>query len=283
MKRIIASENDNGRSIFKFISKYFNNLPENYIYKLLRNKDIKINSTRIKDPRTKINTNDVVEIYTNEDINFEKYKNFKIKINVVYEDDNVLIINKEKNMVVHGEKNSLDDAVKSYLHYIQEDSFVPSHVGRLDKETSGLIIYAKNYETLVSLNKESKNIDKIYTFVSNKIYSKQMYSIPILKSEKDKKMIVSNSPIAKMSQTILWTEGKFNFAQIITGRKHQIRVLLQHLKDPILGDRKYGGKMRERLYLHCYNIKFNLKESLKLKYLNTKKIFSYPEWWGKND
>ncbi|UUD37005.1 Pseudouridylate synthase [Mycoplasmopsis californica] len=282
MTKIIASNNDNGRTIFKFISKYFTNLPPSLIYKTLRNKDIKVNGKRVSDPRVKINTDDVVEIYLNENVSFDNYNNFKIRIDVVYEDNNILIINKPKNLAVHGQGNSLDDAVKTYLHYNQEDSFAPSHVGRLDKETTGLIMYAKNYKTLVVLNEEVHHIDKIYTFKSEKTYYKKTYVLGMIKDEKQQKMIVSNHPEAQEAKTVLWSEKDKNFAQIITGKKHQIRVLMSHLKDPILGDRKYGGKMRSRLYLHCHILKFNL-ENLSLKYLNDKRIISNPEWWGKND
>ncbi|MDJ1646178.1 RluA family pseudouridine synthase [Mycoplasma phocimorsus] len=280
MKKIIATNNDEDRTLYKFIEKYFTQLPQSFIYKLIRNKDIKINSKRVNDARYKIKNEDIIEIYIKDDINFKEYKKANWKVKKVYEDDNILIVNKPKNVEVHDGENSLDNAVKTTLFYKQDDSFIPSHIGRLDKETSGLIIYAKNYKTLTLLNQNINNIKKIYTFISNKKYEKRQYKINIKKDEKSQKMIVTNDSDSLEAITTLWSEREYNFAQIHTGRKHQIRVLLSYLKDPILGDRKYGGKTRPRMYLHCYKLEFSNFEG-HLKYLNKKIIKFNPEWWGK--
>lgn len=280
MKTIIASKNDENRTLFKFINKYFINIPKSHIYKLLRNKDIKVNNVRTNDPRYVVKENDVVIIYVKDDLNFKTFSMFKLKLEVIFEDDNILIINKPKNLSVHGDDNSLDNAVKTYLYYKPTDSFAPSHVGRLDKETTGLILYAKNYKTLTELNKIQHNINKIYTFLSAKNYAKKEYEMGVEKAEHLQKMIASEGENNIKTKTILWTEKNNNFAQILTGKKHQIRVLLSHLKDPILGDRKYGGKTRSRLYLHCYKLEFDNIQGF-LSYLNKKTIICNPEWWGK--
>lgn len=280
MKKIVATSNDENRTLYKFIQKYFATLPISFIYKLIRNKDVKINSKRVSDPRIKIKDQDIVEIYIKEDINFKEYKKSRQKVKKIYEDDNILVVNKPKNVEVHGTQDSLDDIVKTMLFYKQDDSFCPSHIGRLDKETSGLIIYAKNYKTLVTLNQNMNNIQKIYTFISNNQYERRVYKLNIKKDEKLQKMVVTNYDEGQQAITTLWSEKGYNFALLQSGRKHQIRVLLSYLKDPILGDRKYGGKIRPRMYLHCYKLQFSNFEG-HLKYLNNKVIKYAPEWWGK--
>lgn len=282
MKNIIATKDDAGRTLFKLIENYFKTLPASFIYKLFRNKDIKVNGKRINDSRYKVKEGDDIVVYVKEDMSFREHETFKLKLAVIYEDDNILIVNKPKNLVVHGDTKSLDNAVKTYLRYQPTDSFVPSHIGRLDKETTGLIIYAKNYKTLTNLNVNQSEIKKIYTFVSNNTYFKKEYDLNINKSEQLQKMVVSTAKNSLQTKTILWTEKEKNFAEIITGKKHQIRVLLASLNDPILGDRKYGGRMRERLFLHCYKLVFDQMKA-HLSYLNKKSFISTPEWWGNND
>ena len=203
MKKIVATSNDENRTLYKFIQKYFATLPISFIYKLIRNKDVKINSKRVSDPRIKIKDQDIVEIYIKEDINFKEYKKSRQKVKKIYEDDNILVVNKPKNVEVHGTQDSLDDIVKTMLFYKQDDSFCPSHIGRLDKETSGLIIYAKNYKTLVTLNQNMNNIQKIYTFISNNQYERRVYKLNIKKDEKLQKMVVTNYDEGQQAITTL--------------------------------------------------------------------------------
>lgn len=173
----------------------------------------------------------------------------------------------------------MDYKVLSYLKFKQVDSFKPSHVGRLDKETSGIILYAKTYEALRQLNEAKNLFIKKYLFLSDFSEAYREVEIYISKDIQNKKMRFSSkqTPESKYSKTILTTEGKKKYAKLLTGRKHQIRLALKSINKPIYGDRKYGGKKADRLMLHSYYLQLNgLKDEL--KYLNKIDFYSLPKW-----
>ncbi|RMX36282.1 RluA family pseudouridine synthase [Mycoplasmopsis fermentans] len=280
MLEFIATKNDDGRKLISYLKRILINTPTSHIYKILRNKDIKINGVRINDPQYIINEKDIIQIYGIEanDYQNKKFENSAKKdFKIIYEDDNILIVSKPINLSVHSENNCLDKQVLSYLKYNQKDSFKPSHVGRLDKATSGLMIYAKNYATLVELNYKTSFFEKIYKLKSDFKEAKKLVEINIQHDEKLHKMVVTNNTKDPLAKTLFYTKNNKIFASILTGKKHQIRLSMAHLKTPIYGDIKYGGKKADRLYLHCYSITFkNLDNSL--KYLNNKE-FNDPINW----
>lgn len=280
MLEFIATKNDNGRKLISYLKRILINTPTSHIYKILRNKDIKINGVRINDPQYIINEKDIIQIYGIEANDYQDKKfenNAKNEFKIIYEDDNILIVSKQINLAVHSENNCLDKQVLSYLKYDQKDSFKPSHVGRLDKATSGLMIYAKNYAALVELNYKTGFFEKIYKLKSDFKEVKKLVEINIQHDEKLHKMVVTNNAKDPLAKTLFYTKNNEIFASILTGKKHQIRLSMAYLKTPIYGDIKYGGKKADRLYLHCYSITFkNLDNSL--KYLNNKE-FNDPINW----
>ncbi|MGZ9414140.1 pseudouridine synthase [Mycoplasma sp. 5370] len=282
MRIIKATLNDEGRRLYKFIIKYFNKVPLSKIEKLFRLKDIKINGKRSNDKKYIIRVNDEIQVYglNEEKINQEftttnnsKEKNFSI----IFEDKNILIVNKEENIAIHSEDNCLDLQILKYLNFKQKDSFIPSHIGRIDKKTSGIVIYAKNYKALVELKEKQKKFEKIYIFKSDiKIDNKFTSSLFLEKDETKQKMkVVKNSNILAITE--FFSENSKKYARLITGKKHQIRVTLSHLGFPIYGDTKYGGKKNFRVFLHSHRIKFK-DLSGDLSYLNDKEFISYPKW-----
>ncbi|AAZ43515.1 RluA family pseudouridine synthase [Mycoplasmopsis synoviae] len=276
-----ASKNDENRSLFKLICKYFPNLTIATIEKLFRKKEIKVNSKRITDKKFVVSENDLVEVYgiSESNLNLPQIKKVSFDFQIIYEDANILIIDKKENLVIHGEDNSLDNQVLSYLKHKQIDSFKPSHVGRLDKETSGLIVYAKNYLTLKQLNEKSFNFKKVYQFKSDFLSSSPLeLKLYFYKDENNKtKISKTQKENSKLAHSIFYCENNKKFAQIITGRKHQIRLSLAYLNKPIYGDKKYKGKKSTRLMLHSYYLKFlNLEDNL--KYLNKMEFYSNPKW-----
>ncbi|VEU61101.1 Pseudouridylate synthase [Mycoplasmopsis bovigenitalium] len=276
----IASENDEGRKLIKFITSIYKKTPNSIIYKTFRKGNIKINSKKTKDPNYLIKNGDVIDVYgidQNDIFLIEKVKNTH-SFDIVYEDENVLLINKEEGVQVHSSHNSLDSQVYSYLNFSQINSFKPSHVGRLDKLTSGLIIYAKNYKTLKMLNEKQKYLTKIYKFIPQNFIADNLYQFNLKKNEYDKKMFVSKDVDSKISSTKIWSENNEYFAQILTGRKHQIRVTCAALNAPILGDTKYGGKPAKRMYLHSFKLVFNNLTN-HLEYLNKKEFIALPKNW----
>lgn len=261
-KTLIAKNNDVNRSLFKYLVIMLNNVPISRIEKLFRLRDIKVNGIRTNDKQYKLKLGDEIIVYGLNDL-FKENVESKVEINfsVIYEDKNLLIIDKTKNVAIHSEENCLNEQVLKYLNYKKNSSFVPSSIGRLDKKTSGLILYAKNYKTLVEFEEKQKYFDKVYQFVSDyNIPDKKIVTVRIKKDIANEKMVV-DSKFGVQAKTAFWIDGNRKYAQILTGKKHQIRVTLQNMGFPILGDTKYGGKRARRMFLHSYSITFhNLSE-----------------------
>lgn len=261
-KTLIAKNNDVNRSLFKYLVIMLNNVPISRIEKLFRLRDIKINGIRTNDKQYKLKLGDEIIVYGLNDL-FKENVESKVEINfsVIYEDKNLLIIDKTKNVAIHSEENCLNEQVLKYLNYKKNSSFVPSSIGRLDKKTSGLILYAKNYKTLVEFEEKQKYFDKVYQFVSDyNISDKKIVTVRIKKDIANEKMVV-DTKFGVQAKTAFWIDGNRKYAQILTGKKHQIRVTLQNMGFPILGDTKYGGKRARRMFLHSYSITFhNLSE-----------------------
>lgn len=284
MHKFVAHKNDGGRKLIKYISSLFKDLPESRIYKLLRQKCVKINGKRITDSNHIINEGDEVVIYgIKEQATIYIYDvGLQLDSKIIYEDDNILIINKKAGKVVHGELLCLDNQVLSYLKFKQNSSFKPSHVGRLDKWTSGLIVYAKNYKALRELNDKIGFFDKIYTLKSDYNGGDNVVSAYIHHDEKMQKMIVTKNPAGLNNQIVktkIYVDSNKLYAQLLTGRKHQIRATMEYLGYPIYGDIKYGWrkKTNKRIYLHSYKLGFNNLSSL-LEYLNGREFECNEDW-----
>lgn len=274
-----ASANDENRTIFKFLVKVLNNIPISKIEKLFRKKDIKLNNKRISDKGIFLKENDLIEIYGISDFRKKTYFSSEINFKINYEDENILIVEKPVNVVIHSENNCLDFQVLSYLKYEQKDSFKPSHVGRIDKGTSGLIIYAKNYKSLVELNKKISFFDKYYLLKSDYQFNKKHLILYYYKDLKTEKIFLDENPKTdwKKMETIFYKEKNIRYAKLLSGKKHQIRLSLMYLGYPIYGDRKYKGKPDKRLYLHSYKIVFK-KLNAPLNYLNGQIFISKTKW-----
>lgn len=280
MFEIKATENDATRTLFKVLQKYLSNLPISKIEKLFRKKDIKVNGSRKITKDYKVNEGDHIIVYGVVDVAEEKTQySLTNELSIIYEDENILLINKKAGVAVHGEDNCLDNQVLAYLKFVQSDSFTPSHIGRLDKETSGLMVYGKNYATVKQLNESRHDLIKKYQFMSDFNPSNNKVVLHFYKDVQSGKMKVSANPKenSKEGITLFYNEGKRKIAQILTGRKHQIRLTLKYLNAPIYGDRKYGGKKADRLMLHSYYLKFAGLNG-KLKYLNNREFWAPIKW-----
>ncbi|MGL6125133.1 MAG: pseudouridine synthase [Metamycoplasmataceae bacterium] len=276
--KLKATKNDEGRTCFKYVIKILDNVPISRIEKLFRKKDIKVNQERISEKDYIIKENDIIWIYGLDD-GF-KISNFiepSVMFEKIFEDDNILVINKPINIAVHGEPNCLDFQVLTYLGYKKIDSFKPSHIGRLDKSTSGIIVYAKNYPTLVQMNKRISDFEKYYVMKSDFPFEKKHFIFYANYDKKNKRYKLSNDLPGEKMETIFFTQGNRKYARIITGKKHQIRVTLQHLGYPIKGDRRYGGDFGKRVFLHSNKIVFHNLEN-ELEYLNSTMFVSEPKW-----
>ncbi|MDW2906798.1 RluA family pseudouridine synthase [Mesomycoplasma ovipneumoniae] len=276
-----VSENQVGQKLIQLVKKLLLNFNYNEIQKLFRNKKIKVNNNA-ESQKYLLALGDRVLIFNSkkEVQNQKKLPKIKTNLNIIYQDSNILIVEKPKDLQVHDGDRNLDLAVWNYLKIEKTDVFMPSHVGRLDKKTSGIILYGLNYKSVVELNKKQKFFEKIYTFES-KIKLKKPIKIDLFirKNDLNKKMEVCKNEVGcYLISTTFFSKNNINFAILHTGKKHQIRVTLSHLGFPIFGDEKYNGEQKNRLFLHSFSLKFNNLDGF-LSYLNSKKFVSKPEWW----
>lgn len=275
MIQFTISINDANRTIYKYLQKMLPNVPYSRWERAFRSRDIKINNRRIKDKKILLKIDDKITIYGLNDV-FKpfKYQKTSQSLVIVYEDSNILIVNKPPNIAMHDERNALNEQVLTYLNFKQQDSFVPAAIGRLDRVTSGLVLYAKNYQTLVSLLAQQKYFQKIYLFKAN-LEQDIITNFRLKHDEKLQKEIVAAD--GKLTKTIFYLQDQKMYAEIKTGRKHQIRASLAELGCPIIGDLKYGGIKAPRVFLHSHTLVLSHLTGT-LAYLNGFKITSEPKW-----
>ena len=295
MRKLIVKANEKGQRIDKYIRKYLNNAPLSYIYKLFRKKDIKVNNKRV-DINYIVCENDEISIYASEDtLNEFNVKNTIVTsnntIDIIYEDENILVINKDPGILVHeGEENTktntLNNDILNYLknkgEYSEEDIFTPSCVHRLDRNTSGVIIAAKNLlasKELLELFKNKENLTKEYiALVSGKTNTDGTIDAPLLKNEKDKYVKVDKNGLTAITKYKRLTfNDKYSLLKvnILTGRTHQIRVHMSYIGHHLINDDKYGNFSVNKEFNAIYKYKYQFLHSYMITFSNIKGPLSY--------
>ncbi len=291
MKKFIAGQNDIDQRLDKFLSKLLKDVPMGMIYKWIRKKRVKVNGKK-QEISYMLKLGDVLELYINDEFFSEKEISVKksLPLSIVYEDQNIIIADKPSGIASHGEDGCLLERIQFYLFQKgefdpkSENTFRPSLSNRLDKNTSGLVIAAKNANALREINQKLKNheIDKYYVMKLEKPISPKQGIIEgyTLKNEKERKVYfydkeITGSKYVKTEYRSLDTEGTVE-AKLITGRTHQIRASFSHLGYPLKGDVKYGAQKDGKSSfqeLRSYKLVFNFKTpSNGLDYLNGKII-----------
>lgn len=267
MKEFTINANDAGQRLDKFIRKALPELPLSVIYKALRQKDVKINGKRGKND-DRLNEGDVVRIYVKDDFFSGELsaksiaKTVTVNLDIVYEDENILLVNKPAGLPVHevdgGKKTTLIEQITAYL--IQkgeynpetENTFVPSLCNRIDQNTAGIVIAAKNAPSLRIMNQKIKDREitkkylcvtegfppqkegKLQNFIEKDSENNRVFVYDRRRNENSLTAITKYKVFEKKENTALVE------AELITGRTHQIRAQFAHNGFPLVGDMKYG-------------------------------------------
>ena len=290
MREITIGKNDAGQRLDRWLAKTLPLLPAPLAQKYIRLKRIKRNGGRAqRDDRLQVG--DVLQLYINDEF-FDQpteenafLKLFKPKLDILYEDEHILLVNKAPGMVVHADEtekvNTLINHIQAYLYQKREwnpkweNAFAPALCNRIDRNTGGIVIAAKNAETLRIMNEKIKahEVEKSYLCITVGRPRPAEGKIEgfLLKDEAKKQVSFYRRPVpgGKTAVTLyrtLETRGPLSLVEcrLLTGRTHQIRVSMAEIGCPLLGDGKYGrgdvnrryGETRQALYSYQLSFPF---------------------------
>lgn len=309
MKELTIGPNDAGQRLDKFIGKAVKTLPQSLLYKYVRLKRIKVNGRR-SEIAYRLALGDLVQLYIGDEF-FEESgeKAFLLapaKVDVVYEDDNILLADKKPGLVVHDDESGRPDTLINRIqHYLyskgeydpeRENAFAPALCNRIDRNTAGLVIAAKNAEALRILNEKIKNreIKKLYLCIAHGRFAKKAGLLEgyLEKNSSEKRVYIHDSRHpgdleVKTRYRVLAEENGLSLLEVelVTGRTHQIRAHLAHIGHPLLGDGKYGLNAEDarRGFTHqalcAYRADFDfLTDAGSLNYLKGRH-FEVPDVW----
>lgn len=312
MKSFEIKSNDANQRLDKFIRKSLPNLPQSLMYKYIRIKRIKVNGKRAE-ISTMLHIGDKVDMYINDEFFVKPETRYDFtgaskNIDIIYEDENIVLMNKKAGLLCHPDDKEYVDTLitrlKRYLYdkgeYIPDDenSFTPSLVNRIDRNTGGIVIAAKNADSLRILNAQMKkrNMRKFYLCVIHGIPAKSNALLEgyLVKDEKNNIVKVSHKETSgskeiKTKYSIIAKDEINNLSlvevELLTGRTHQIRAHFASIGHPLLGDGKYGtNKMNKtwgykKQFLYSYKLIFNFDEDAEnLSYLNGR-CFEVKDVW----
>ena len=312
MREIKIAKNDAGQRLDKFLTKALD-LPVGLLYKSIRTKKIKVNRKRAEN-NTVLMEGDTIQCFLAEEF-FGKLDEaegvtlsldrIQPKLDIVYEDENILLLNKRPGVSVHEDEdskvNTLIAHVQAYLYQKgeynpkDEQSFAPALCNRIDRNTGGIVIAAKTAEALRVMNEKIRlrEIDKLYLAAVHGIPERKEATLTgyLIKDEKLNKVRVFDKNPPKGAKNIITkykvvaTRGSDALIEVelLTGRTHQIRAHMAYIGHPLIGDGKYGVNKGDRAEgykyqaLYSYKLRFSFKgEPTALEYLNGNE-FSIPK------
>lgn len=311
MRELVVKKNDANQRLDKFLLKKFKTMPKKMAYMYIRKKCVKVNGKKAT-PEVMLKENDLLTFYIKDEffdnIQEENYEFLKAPKNlkIIYEDENIILLDKKPGVIVHQDKSYHFDCLLLRLqHYLydngeynpkEENCFAPALVNRIDRNTGGIVIGAKNAESLRILNQKMKDreLHKFYLclLINKPKKDNAILSDYLIKNEKTNKVTVlrNEKQGAKKILTkysVLETSNNLTLCEVelLTGRTHQIRAHMSSIGCPILGDNKYGNKKLNQKYslskqcLYSYKLAFDfITDSGILSYLD-KKDFSTNDIW----
>lgn len=311
MRELVVKKNDANQRLDKFLLKKFKTMPKKMAYMYIRKKCVKVNGKKAT-PEVMLKENDLLTFYIKDEffdnIQEENYEFLKApkSLKIIYEDENIILLDKKPGVIVHQDKSYHFDCLLLRLqHYLydngeynpkEENCFAPALVNRIDRNTGGIVIGAKNAESLRILNQKMKDreLHKFYLclLINKPKKDNAILSDYLIKNEKTNKVTVlrNEKQGAKKILTkysVLETNNNLTLCEVelLTGRTHQIRAHMSSIGCPILGDNKYGNKKLNQKYslskqcLYSYKLAFDFTtDSGILSYLD-KKDFSTNDIW----
>lgn len=317
MRIITVNRNDADQRLDKFLGKAVKGLPTSMMYKLIRTKKIKVNRKRAEEKQI-LREGDEIQLFIRDEFFDSPEKDMgalgriKPKLNIVYEDENILLLNKRPGVLVHEDtaasENTLIMHVKAYLYQKgeydpdREQSFAPALCNRIDRNTGGIVIAAKNAEALRVMNEKIREnqISKFYLCLVHGIPKKREATLHayLRKNSADNIVEVRETPFAGAKKIItgyrvMETRGDRALLEVelVTGRTHQIRAQMAAIGHPLVGDGKYGVNRNEKRdgykyqALYAYRLQFDrTEEENALSYLEGKSFsLDRSEIWFLNE
>ncbi|MDF2502645.1 MULTISPECIES: RluA family pseudouridine synthase [Clostridium] len=294
--KIVIGPNEAGQRVDKFVRKWLKDVPLSAIFKAFRKGDIKVNGKKTKEKYSLLEGDIVETYYISSKPEKKKFVRVDNNFKVTYEDENMLLVEKWPGVLVHSNSENgeptLTDYALSYLYDKgdyepeKEVTFTPAPCNRLDRNTSGIVVFGKNFEALKSLNEmiRERTVKKYYTALVKGKLRDSVYEGYIYKNEDANisKVFDSEMPNTKkiaMEVKTIQTCGTFSLIEIdlITGRSHQLRAHLSHLNHPIVGDSKYGDKKLNSFFNNKYGLNYQFLYAYKLIFKNCPEKLAYME------
>lgn len=289
MRELTIGKNDAGQRLDRFVAKSLPLLPPTLLQKYIRLKRIKVNGRGAKRD-TRLESGDILQLYINDEF-FDKPSEenifltvFRPQLDIVYEDENLLLVNKRPGLVVHADEtekvNTLINHIQAYLYQKREwnprweNAFAPALCNRIDRNTGGIVIAAKNAEALRVLNEKirERELSKFYLCIclGRPEPPKGRIECFLRKDSKTNTVRVYHHPVPDGRSAVtlyetLETRDRLSLVEVelLTGRTHQIRASFADMGHPLLGDGKYGVGSVNRRYgetqqaLYSYRLRFN--------------------------